>query len=60
MFLFIQMCERKVHDLEDENKVLLTENKMQKSQESNYRSQGKLSLIIYRSICGETAAHYSS
>lgn len=39
MFLFIQMCERKVHDLEDENKVLLTENKMQSEKIKSLRNQ---------------------
>lgn len=39
MFLFIQMCERKVHVLEDENKVLLTENKMQSEKIKSLRNQ---------------------
>lgn len=33
------MCERKVHDLEDENKVLLTENKMQSEKIKSLRNQ---------------------
>lgn len=39
MFLFIQMCERKVHDLEDKNKVLLTEKKMQSEKIKSLRNQ---------------------
>lgn len=39
MFLFIQMCERKVHDLEDENKVLSTENKIQSEKIKSLRNQ---------------------